>query len=233
MYVINNLGLYLKNNVLKICQANKDNNTSQNLISLMEFNQDTFQRPHKRVNFGRFEKGIIAESSNIIFKTVKAAKKFAKNHLKVQAGFAGNLKLANLVVNALNDVKKLGYALPRKIITDYERFEKDGDRVVQESRGAYKNTTAAMITPSLNGGTIFLNPKFDWEDIKERMAKGFKAKKIATDNPRGIIYHEVGHFLHYMSSPSEYNTNLIIPKNTKKLIRNELCKYGAVDCTNL
>jgi len=160
-----------------------------------------------KLNFGKLK-----------FEKPEDAEAYARDNLNIQASFAGNLIPANIFLNGLEDIKEKGYALPKRVIVDSKRFEQYGDE------GVYR-TPAETVTS--DGGTIYINDKFDWGNIRERMSKNYEGKKLSTDNPKHLVYHENGHIDHYLSDPKAWNNNEEIPPDIQSLIQDEVSLYGS------
>jgi len=179
--------------------------------------------------------GIISDTFNnstgqLSFDSVSQAEKYAKENLGVNASFGEDLILANYVVDGLNDVKKAGFALPKKVIADYSIF-KDAPKIT-EPDGSIKELIPARTsvrTSITRRDTIYLNPKYAWKDVEAIMSKSFKEKKLATDNPKHIIYHEVGHLLHKKANSSICNRSFdeIPTGEDKTLIEKYIGSYAS------
>ncbi|OGI16826.1 MAG: hypothetical protein A2287_00910 [Candidatus Melainabacteria bacterium RIFOXYA12_FULL_32_12] len=164
---------------------------------------------------------------DIKFLSTKDAEIYAKNELGIDADFKDSLILANLAVNALKDVKKAGYKLPQKVISDYEKFKNYKKTTI---KGKTLEITAAITYPD-NGGIIYLNSKFDWNNVNKRMKKNFTKHLLSSNKPKHIFYHEIGHFLHYVADKNMYNktNNVEISLKTRKLIKNKVGEYASQD----
>jgi hypothetical protein len=159
------------------------------------------------------------------FNTALNAEIYAKNELGVNAVFENNIEIANLTINALKNVKDAGYKLPNNVIVDYEEFKND------PKREDGKELIAGVTYPDRKGGTIYLNSKFEWNNLKARMKKNFNDHNLASDNPKHFIFHEIGHFLHYIGAPDKYNKSnsaSFSPKE-QKLVADEVSKFASTE----
>lgn len=159
--------------------------------------------------------------------TTKEAETYVKEKFGINADFGDNLKAANLFIKALDKVKQHSFA-GLNVITDYSVF-KNRPKLVE------KNGNIREIEPFLtmtgSETAIYINPKFDWDNIEQRVSKNFDKGNLAYKNPVGLALHEIGHFLHYESNSGKYKAaNDEIPEgNQRKIIINEISKRAAND----
>ncbi len=159
--------------------------------------------------------------------TTKEAETYVKEKFGINADFKDNIKVANLFIKALDKVDQQSFS-GLNVITDYSVF-KNRPKLVE------KNGNVREIEPflTMTGGetAIYINPKFDWDNIEQRVSKNFDKGNLAYKNPVGLALHEIGHFLHYSANSGKYKAaNDEIPEgNQRKIIIKEISKRAAND----
>lgn len=133
------------------------------------------------------------------------------NNLGVKANYGQNAFLAKLFNEALTDVKNAGYKLPKKV-------EYGGD--------GHKSYTPAYYSK----GVIYLNPKYDWDELKENTEIAYSQGREASDNIKHRLYHEIGHALHARTSPITFYIQMACPTpmtmSEKMIICSEVSSYA-------
>lgn len=112
--------------------------------------------------------------------------------LGVKASYGKNIFVAKLMNEALGDVKKAGYKLPKKI---------------QYGGDAHRSGHSAYYLK----GVIYLNPDYDWSTFQKNIEKNYKHGIISSDNPKHIFYHEIAHSIHARSNPIRFFMQMACP----------------------
>ena len=116
--------------------------------------------------------------------------------------FAGEDKIAEMVTQALEDVAKLGVALPDHVIVDGERFTQWAKHL-----DVKPETLVAAFVPAKNKSTTFLalSPFYKhWGNLGADAKKLYDKHEWSTPHQFHIIYHELGHLQHYLMGYEAY-----------------------------
>lgn len=143
--------------------------------------------PSVNVSFG----DTFSVTGDIIRFDIKQLEKEAKN-LGVKASYGNNVSLGNLVNEALVDVKNAGYKLPKKIVY--------GGNDHRSDKAAY-----------FLSGVIYLNPDYDWSELKDDTKRYYKNGVASSDNPKHILYHEIAHAIHARTNPIRFYMQMACP----------------------
>ncbi|OGI00378.1 MAG: hypothetical protein A2104_00725 [Candidatus Melainabacteria bacterium GWF2_32_7] len=162
--------------------------------------------------------------------SVEKAKAYIKKEFNIDADFGDNLKLANLVATGLKNLEKQKIPLKNsglRIAYDYSVFEHRPKPL--EKDGSPREVEPALMITGEN--VLYFNPKFDWNNLENRIEKNFKKGNLAYSDPVGLIYHEIGHFLHYKSNSGKYKAaDQEIPSDTQKdIIQEQVSKLAVKD----
>ena len=101
------------------------------------------------------------------------------------ANFADNLEAAKIITKCYENLSQKGYKLPKEVLLMIPEEE-----CIQGFR-PYAKKGLELETP------IIFNKDF-WHSQNRYFLPGIKHN--STDSPEGIIYHEIGHFLHEKTS---------------------------------
>jgi hypothetical protein len=159
--------------------------------------------------------------------------KLFKQKYNIESDFGGNSKLANFVMTAFDNIDKNFASLKNarlKIVYDYSIFE-NIKKGVNPDGSVKELCPAVMDSKETKDGTLFLNPKFDWVNIEERIKNNFTKGNLAYDKPEGLIYHELAHYFHAKSDWGGYKSAC---KQTpflheKIIMESEVSKLAASD----
>lgn len=149
-------------------------------------------------------------------KHVYALEFFAKNQFKIKANYGKDIDLATLFTEALIDLHKKGYKLPKEII-----YGHGGEFEIAR----HQMNPRTMLTNWRS--KIYINPNYDFSYVEEEMA-------MSNKSPKHCIYHEVGEillvskmstFFKSLSWPSD----LSLPLDQQIKIAKEVSNYGSTD----
>ena len=146
---------------------------------------------------------------------------YLKNNFNIEADFGNNTKLASLVVKAFRNVNNILHGslenTELKIVSDYSVFKNRPKGKYPD--GTVKETEPALLITAGNKSTLCFNPDCDWDNVEQRVQDNFEKGNLAYKEPIGLVYHEIGHFLHHNSNLEKYNAaNDESPYDTDKII---------------
>lgn len=132
-----------------------------------------------------------------------------------------NIELARLLKKAMYKVKLAGFDIPTRISCESEYFKKN-EKILKKQIDGIKNNHIVSIPGAvgwdrINEPILYLNVDRDWK-------KGNGSSTKASD-PRHIIWHEIGHWLHiqnYKNNPEllDYLGNIKLDPYQKEIVKN-------------
>lgn len=144
----------------------------------------------------------LADSQNPVLKQafVKAiavgeAQQLALNYGVKEANYAGRLDIANEANIVLSEFKQRGLPIPDNVLVDGNKFELWAKRFGDKR----DSITAAFSLNEQGKPALFLNPHYAfWDNLKNDADKQYNAGGWSSNDKHHILYHELGHFLHYV-----------------------------------
>lgn len=142
-----------------------------------------------------------------------------------------NLELARLLKSAMCRVKRLGFDVPTRIrceskyFDENERIQKKLHEVIINNKDYIGASIPATI--SWNGieePIMYFNPKRNWENGNGNSTK--------SHDPRHIIWHETGHWLHMQNHKKcpqmyDYLNQINLNSYKKDIVKSTIGKYAA------
>jgi hypothetical protein len=124
---------------------------------------------------------------------------------------ADDLPLANFVIDAMTKIPAEDRAAPAKIVL----------------RGLDNNSIAEFDGETKNLNVNKWSPF--WQNPTELMQEYFDSGYIASPNPHGIIYHEIGHAAHRKDAPRMWYDAGILTSDEIAIAREQVSRYSASD----
>jgi hypothetical protein len=122
----------------------------------------------------------------------------ALRRLGVTADFASRTEIATLTIEALLRAVAARWSLPRVVRVDPYPF-------AAQFSGDFRLVPALYMYAE---DAIVLNPLASYWSHPELMARReYEFGQSGTDDPLGVIYHELGHALHLRGAPPRYSNS--------------------------
>ena len=140
----------------------------------------------------------------------------ALRRLGVEVDFAGRTEIATLTTEALLRVAAAGWSLPRVVRVDPYPF-------AASYSGFFKHVPAMYVYAD---DAILINPIASfWRDPVAMAREDYSLQNAVTDEPLGVIYHELGHALHLRGAAPRYTNADWTDKNVAAL-RDRVSNYA-------
>lgn len=144
--------------------------------------------------------------------------------LGINANYSENMNAALIGTEGLLDLINQGYKVPKNIILG--------------TKNKYINSifTNHDVFAIQSGFTIHLNSNVSWHNIEETTNKMAHAGHISSNNPKHVIYHEVGHYQHRFGSFLRYAFSALgenkLPIGVEDFVKETVSDYGASSITD-